>query len=134
MTAIVVGFDVLHGHGRSNIGLLVKIPDVPGQVGVVIDTAKIAFEMAEIHGVEANEGCEQAPICFSDLGAEQVSGVVQLFFQPIEGFEQWDNGFFIGGLSCCESRFVNTVVDRVVNAFVDLVDFGSERCRIIVTG
>ncbi len=52
---VVMALDVLHVHRVSNAGMLVKIPDVAGQVCVVVNATNIAFEVTNIHRIKTHQ-------------------------------------------------------------------------------
>ena len=64
---VVMPLDVVEVHGIGDTVGLIEIFEVTEEVGVVDDPSKVAFEMAMVDGVEANEGDEQAPIGFDEL-------------------------------------------------------------------
>ena len=64
---VVVPLDVVEVDGIGDAVGLIEILEVTEEVGVVDDPSKVAFEMAMVDGVEADEGDEQAPIGFDKL-------------------------------------------------------------------
>ena len=70
---VVMLFDVLEVDGLGDSWLLIQIPQVAVQVGIVHDSAKVAFEVPVIDGIEAHESAEQPPVGFDDAIAEKVS-------------------------------------------------------------
>lgn len=68
-----MALDVIQVDGLGNTRYLVQFPQVIRQVGVINDALQVAFEMAEIHRVEAYQGGEQTPVGFSDLCTTQVA-------------------------------------------------------------
>lgn len=70
---------------------------VPGS-----DIADVAFEMLDVDGVEADDGCVEADVGFGDGGAEVVGAggglLGEVGFGTVEGREEGGNGGFVGGL------------------------------------
>ena len=64
---VVMPLDMVEVHGVGNAVDLIEIFEIAKEVGVVDDPPKVAFEMAMVDGVEADEGDEQAPIGFDEL-------------------------------------------------------------------
>ena len=64
---VVMPLDVVEVHGIGDPVGLIEVFEVTEEVRVVDDPSKVAFEMAMVDGVEANEGDEQAPIGFDEL-------------------------------------------------------------------
>jgi hypothetical protein len=46
---------VVHVDGRGDAGLLIEIAQVIREIGIVDDAAQVAFEVAVVDRVEANE-------------------------------------------------------------------------------
>ena len=65
--------DVVHVDRACHAGHLVQFPQVAWQVRIVGNAADIAFEMANVDGVEAKQGGEESPIRFGDDFANQVA-------------------------------------------------------------
>jgi len=64
---VVMPLDVVEVHGIGDPVGLIEVFEVTEEVRVVDDPSKVAFEMAMVDGVEANEGDKQAPIGFDEL-------------------------------------------------------------------
>ena len=54
--------DVIEIDGIGDARLLVQIHQITLQIWIVDDAAKIALEMAVIHGVEANKSAKKPPV------------------------------------------------------------------------
>ena len=55
LAAVIVPLDVVHVDGRGDAALLIEIAQVIREIGVVDDAAQIAFEVAVVDRVEADE-------------------------------------------------------------------------------
>ena len=131
---VVVALDVPEIHRFGDAGHLVELAQETRQVRVVGDAAQVALEVAHVHRVEADERGEQPPVGFGQRVAAGVAGFRQAFFQPVESSEQWYYRIFIGLLGRRETGLVHAIVDVVVDAAVDLVDFRAPQFRVVVAG
>ena len=73
MTLVVMPFNMVHVHGLGDARLLIKVPQVTIQVGVIDDSAQVAFEMDVINRIKAHQGAKEPPIGFHNAAAEQVT-------------------------------------------------------------
>src|SRR5262249_47301716 len=48
LAAVIVPLDVVHVHGRRDASLLIKVAQVIREIGIVDDTAQVAFEVAVV--------------------------------------------------------------------------------------
>src|SRR6056297_1411595 len=62
VAAVVMQLDRLELDGLRHPGMLVELAHVIGQVGIVVDTADVAFEMSDVDRVEADQCCEKPPV------------------------------------------------------------------------
>ena len=70
MTAVIVPADVIEVHGLGDARQLEQIPSVAPEVRIIDQSAQIAFEMAEVDGIETNQGGEETPVGFYGPVAE----------------------------------------------------------------
>ena len=98
---------------------------------VVGKALAVAFEEAEIGGVEADERDEEADVGFGEGGAGQEGAAVgKAGFQLAQHGEDALIGFLIGDLRGGEAGAVDAVVERGVDALVESVDFGAKGLRV----
>jgi hypothetical protein len=55
VAGVVMRLDVLHVHGRGDSRLLVEVSHIGGKIRIVGDSAQVALEVTEIHGIKSNE-------------------------------------------------------------------------------
>jgi hypothetical protein len=84
VAGVIVPADVIEVHGLDDAGWLKQIPGVTREIGIVNRPAQITFEMAEINGIEANEGGEETPVGFNGPIAKQVAGPRQAILKLVE--------------------------------------------------
>jgi hypothetical protein len=84
---VVMLFDVLEVYGFGDSRLLIQVSQIAVQVGVVHDSADIAFKVPVIDGVEAHESAKEPPVRFDNAIAEKVCLDCQALFQFIERVE-----------------------------------------------
>src|SRR3982750_3557040 len=72
MRHVIMPFDVIEIHGRGDAVILVEIFEITEEIIVIDETPEIAFEMSVVHGIEANERDEQAPIRLHEARPEEV--------------------------------------------------------------
>ena len=90
---------------------------------------QIALENGEIRNIKSDQGRVQPDVRFRDVLSEQVGLVtwaIEVFLQPIERFENWIDVSLVGFLCRRKTRFVNTIVDGVIDPFVHLVNLWSK--------
>jgi len=94
------------------------------------DVADVAFEVLDIHRVEADYGWVETDICFCYFGAVVVWSIGsvggEVFLDAVEGGEELVHGFFVCVLGAGEAGFVDAVVDVVVGPVVCFFDLGLE--------
>src|SRR5665213_1458501 len=73
LAAVIVSFDLIDAHRAGNSRHLIKLAKITPHIGIVGDAAQVAFEMAVVDRVEANERREQPPIRLGDLVAHQIA-------------------------------------------------------------
>ena len=115
---IIVTLDVGEIDRVLDAGCLIELARVGPEVRVIDEPADVAFEVADIDHIEAQERGEQAPVRLGLTIATEEAPGRQMIFQPIQGLEQRADGFFVGGLSGREPRFVYAVVHPVVDSLV----------------
>ena len=62
MRHVIVALDMIEVDRRCNVAELVEIAQVAPEVRIVDDAAEIALEMSDVHGIEADQRDEEAPI------------------------------------------------------------------------
>jgi len=90
---------------------------------------QIALENGEIRNIKSDQGRVQPDVRFRDVLSEQVGLVTwasEVFLQPIERFENRIDVSLVGFLCRRKTRFVNTIVDGVIDPFVHLVNLRSK--------
>jgi hypothetical protein len=63
---VVVTLDVIDADGIGNSRLLIEVEQIALQIRVINNAAKVAFEMAMIDDIEANQCAKEPPIGFDD--------------------------------------------------------------------
>ena len=81
---------------------------VDGRVSVA-DRAQVAFEVADVHGVEADDGDEQADVGLGQPVADEVVLVCQDLLESVETFKDHGNGGGVGFLGGREADFVDAI-------------------------
>src|SRR3569833_3776598 len=77
---------------------------------IVAYTPQIAFEVREIHGIEAQQRREQAPVGGGDARAQQVTPLRQTDVHLVERGEHGIAGLFVGLLRRREASAVHAIV------------------------
>jgi len=88
--------------------------------------------VADIDGIEPDQGGEQAPIRLGLYGADQITLPGEPRFQEIQRVEQFAECRFIGFLGGGETAFVDAVVEGVVDAVVDCIDLRAQGFWVII--
>src|SRR5690606_34599195 len=128
MAAVVVLLDVVEADGFRHARPLVKLASVAPQIGVIDQTPDVAFEMAVVNGIEANQGSEEAPIGLCKLVSNQETLPPKALFQTVQAGEHTTNFFFVYDLFGGEASLVNTVVHGVIDLCIDGVYFRQKLC------
>lgn len=91
----------------------------------------ITLKMLHVYRVEPYDRGVQADVGFGDMFSEVVGiGIFgEMFFDAVEGTEEWVHGIFVGGLRGGEAGFVDAVVDVVVGPVVGCFNFRLEVLR-----
>lgn len=91
---------------RRHVPIQRPQPPMDGWVPAT-DIADVAFEMRDVHGVEADDCYVQTDICFGDRGAEVVGSGVrgEVRFGFGEVGEEGVDGGGVGGLGFGEAAF-----------------------------
>ena len=79
--------------------------------------------MPDIDDVEAQQRGQEPDIGFRDLVSTEVAALREAGVEKIQGLEQRADRFLVGLLRGCEARLVDPIVDRVVDARIQRVDF-----------
>lgn len=90
---------------------------------------QIALENGEICNIKSDQRRVQPDVRFRDILSEQIrlmAWISEVFLQPVERFENRIDVGVIGFLCRREARFVNTIVDSVIDPFVHLVNLRSK--------
>ena len=82
---IVVTLDVREIRRLSDARPLIELACICPQMRVVDQPANVAFEVSNIHRIEANQRREEAPIRFRYLVARQVSASRQTLLELVQG-------------------------------------------------
>jgi len=127
-----VALDVVDLDRVGDVRLLVEVAKVAGEVREVGDPLAVELEVADVGRIEADQGHEQAPVCLGDRGAGQEPRISELPLKPVECEEDPLKGLLVDILAGREAGPVDTVVDLVVDAFVELVDLFPSVLRIEV--
>jgi hypothetical protein len=73
MAAVIVPLDVIEVDGVDDPRHLVQLAKIVPKVWIVCDAPHIAFEVAVIDGIEANERGEQPPVGFRDPAIDEIT-------------------------------------------------------------
>lgn len=123
---VVVPLDVVDVHGLVHARQGKERVQETRQVRIVHDPAQVAFEVAVIDRIEADQCREQADIGFGDLSACQPVAILQPVFKPVQRVENAAGRFLIRVLRRGEPRAVDAVVQRRIDAVVQRVDLGPQ--------
>jgi hypothetical protein len=107
-------------------------PVIGPEVRVVDQAPQVAFEMADVDRIEADERREQADIGFGDPLADQIALARQPRLEFIGGLEQRAHRLLIGVLQGREAGAIDAVVDRLEDLLVERIDLAAQRLRIEV--
>ena len=132
MAAVVVALDVIEIHSRGDARDLEEIAKVVREIWIVLDPAQIAFEVAVIDGVEADERREQTPIGFGDASANEITLTGERLLQAIERGEQVAERLFVGFLAGRKAGAVNAIVHVLVDERVYLIDRRPQVLGVVV--
>ena len=120
-----MALDVVEVDRLGNTIVSVNAFQICLEMRVVADPLPVAFEMAVVDRIEAHECAEQTVIGLHDARTEQVFAAIgEALFQTLERIEQFRERFLVGGLRVREARFVDTIVDVVINAL-------AQRCLLV---
>ena len=88
----------------------------------------ITLEMLHVYRIEPYDRGVQADVGFGDMFSKVVGiGIFgEMFFDAVEGAEEWVHGSFVGGLRSGEAGFVDAVVDVIVGPVVGCFNFRLE--------
>src|SRR5580693_5984522 len=111
---------------------VVKLSQIAAQRRVVPDLPEIALEVPEIDGIETDESGEQAPVGFCQSLADEEALIPEPRLEPVQRLEQLPEGLFIGLLRSRKTGAIDAIVDRSIDAIIDLVDLRLEAAWIIV--
>ena len=120
MRHVVMPLDVIEVNGIRNSGPLVEITEITMQMRIVDDATQVAFEMPDVHRVEAHERAEQPPIRFDGTRAEKITPCRESALDCIKRREKSTAGAFVSGLHGGEPSTINAVVDIFVDELGEL--------------
>ena len=123
MAIIIVALNLLDMGCRCDAWYLVEFAKKVRQSWVVFDPLTVTLKVSDIDRIKTNQGREESPVRLGDLIAHQVAVGGQDGLDPIERSEKFSESFLISILAGCEATSVHAVVDRVVNALIDRIDF-----------
>ena len=126
MAKVVVPHDMIHVHRLGDTRPLIELARVGPKIWVVDDPVAITLEVLVVDHVEPNKRGPQAPVGFGNCVAHQITGLRQAVFNPIQTIKEGANRAVIGGLARRKARFIDAVVDGVVNSGIHFFDFISE--------
>ena len=132
VAAVIVPLDVIHVHGLGHARHLVEITEIVREVRIVGDPAQVAFEMADIDGVETHQRGEEPPVRFGRDVADQIAGRRQPPLDLVEGRKQRAERLLVGGLGGGEAGTIDAVVDVGIHERIDAVDLLAQRRRIVI--
>src|ERR1700730_15665995 len=115
MGDVIVGFEVVEVDGVRDARNLVKVLEVPVEIGVIDDAAQVAFEMAVIHGVKTDDGDEEPPIGFQRYRYKEISPLRETLFQCVECRKHLICCAFVDRLRRSKPSAVDTIVDSLVD-------------------
>ena len=113
---------------------LIELARIGPEVGIVDQPPEVAFEVADVDRIEADERREQAHVGLGDPFAGQVALAGELVVELVQGPEQRARRLLVGLLATREAGLVDAVVDVLVDQRVDRVDRGAERLGVVVAG
>ena len=99
VSQVVVALDVIEVDGLGDTRVLVEVQQIALQIRIIHDALDIAFEVAVIDRIEANERAEQAPVRFHDPMPEKVAASGQAGLKFVERGKKRAAGFLIGSLA-----------------------------------
>ena len=85
---VVVAPDMIQVHRLGDAWLLVQVPQIAVEVGIIGNPPEVAFEVAVVDGIEPDQGAEEPPIRFDNPMAEQIPPARQPLLQLVQRFEQ----------------------------------------------
>ena len=71
MAAVIVRLDMVEMYGLGDAGYLIKRAHVVPQLRKIHQAIAIAFEVAVVYGIKAQQRRKQPPVRFGDLLAKQ---------------------------------------------------------------
>lgn len=132
---VVALLDKVHVDRHGHAGQLVDAARPPEDVGIVLlDTLDVALEVCVVDGVEADDASPRADVGLGQGVTDQVVVLGQCGLDLVQGVEQRWDVLVIGFLRGREADLVDTVVDRVIDPLVHLIDLGAEGLRVKVAG
>ena len=104
----------------------IEVPEPSMDVGIATtDISNVAFEVLDIHRVEADDGRKEPHVSFGHILAPvewSMFRLRQVFLDTIQRLEQLGDSLHVGRLRSRKARLVDAVVDVVVGPLVGLFD------------
>src|SRR5690606_35396684 len=120
VAAVIVLLDVLQVESAGHARPLVELPQIPREIGVILDALQVALEVPMVDCIEADQGSEQTPVRLGQ-GVEQIPPGCQTLLQLVQGLEQSLEGLLIGLLAGSKSGAVDPIVDPAIDALIERV-------------
>ena len=86
--------------------------------------------MTVIHRIESHQRRKQSPVGLGEGAATEITLLRQMELQHIQRIEQFPHRLFVDILAGGEAGAIHAVIDRVIDAFVPLLDLRLQRQRI----
>ncbi|MPN32414.1 hypothetical protein SDC9_179892 [bioreactor metagenome] len=113
---------------------LINIAQETMQIEIVADAMLVAFEMRDIHRIKADECCPQANISLCKPITCQIAMLTEDLLQPRQRGKDVFYRVIIGLLTGSEARFIDAIVNVVINPAVQFVDLVAQFWGIVVPG
>lgn len=113
---------------------LINIAQETIQIEIVADAMLVAFEMRDIHRIKADECCPQANISLCKPITCQIAMLTEDLLQPRQRGKDVFYRVIIGLLTGSEARFIDAIVNVVINPAVQFVDLVAQFWGIVVPG
>src|SRR5690606_13010454 len=133
VAAVIVLLDVLQVESAGHARPLVELPQIPREIGVILDALQVALDVHMVDCIEADQGSEQTPVRLGQGVAQQIPPGCQTLLQLVQGLEQSLEGLLIGLLAGSKSSAVDPIVDPVIDARIERVDLPAQALWIVVT-
>mmetsp|Transcript_7933 Transcript_7933/g.16619 ORF Transcript_7933/g.16619 Transcript_7933/m.16619 type:complete len:266 (-) Transcript_7933:449-1246(-) len=132
MGAKVVGLDVLHLDRFLHAGHLIQFPTIVENAGRVRHTARIGFEIDNVHLVETHQRHKETNVRFRHLITGHKALLGQQCVKTIKGLGQFTHRLVICALRGGKPTTVHPIVNAGVDPFVGRVNGFAQRFGINV--